>query len=154
MNIIKAEAKDIDIICSLYEQYFSYYASLQPDYYKEATANREFYIKLLGSDMDAIFLAWDENKPVGFCHVTQKQTPPIEFYVSHRFAVLLEMFVTSELRGSGIGGELMEAAKSWTKERELDYLELRVLQLNDFARRFYERQNFDVTAHTMRCMMN
>jgi GNAT superfamily N-acetyltransferase len=154
MRIVKAQPGDIDAVCILYKQFYAYYATQQPDYYKEAEPDREYFAKILESDMDIIFIAFDGNDaPVGICHIAQKQTPPVDFYVPHKFAVLIDLFVTNKHRGGGIGTDLLNEAKNWTRARKLDYLELRVLQLNEFARRFYERENFDVTAHTMRCML-
>lgn len=60
-------------------------------------------------------------------------------------AVLNELFVREEYRGTGVGDELMEAALGVTRQQSLplDRLVLDVDQHNERARAFYDRWGFD-----------
>lgn len=68
---------------------------------------------------------------------------------SHRFiwdsAVLNEIFVAPEHRGTGIADDLMAAAVDLARDQDLplDRLVLDVDQENDRAQAFYERHGFD-----------
>ncbi|GHU79133.1 hypothetical protein FACS1894191_1240 [Clostridia bacterium] len=153
MEIIRAELKNLNAVLELYKQYYAYYEHQQPDYYQKAEADEEYCKKIITGDLDDYLIACSKGEPVGICHVAEKKTPPVGHYVPHRFSVLINIFVAAPHRGSGADKALTDMAKEWSKARKLDYMELRVLHLNDFALHFYERENFEVTAHTMRCML-
>ena len=57
------------------------------------------------------------------------------------------------VRGQGVGGELLAAAKRWARNRRLEYLELNVLAQNENAIRLYESQDFVEATKVMRCML-
>lgn len=153
MRLVKAGPGEWEDLCRVYEVFFAYMAKQEPYTYQKTEANGAYYRKALESGQDLYTIAYDGDHPVGFCHVAEKETAPIEFYVKHRFAVLMELFVVSAYRGSEAGNLLMAEAKKWTRERKLDYLELRVTHLDTFARKLYEEEGFDITQHTMRCIM-
>ena len=61
--------------------------------------------------------------------------------------------VDEAVRGQGVGGELLAAAKRWARNRRLEYLELNVLAQNENAIRLYESQDFVEATKVMRCML-
>jgi ribosomal protein S18 acetylase RimI-like enzyme len=60
-------------------------------------------------------------------------------------AVLNEIYVSPEARGTGVADDLMDAAVSLAREQDLplDRLVLDVDRENERARAFYERHGFD-----------
>lgn len=54
-----------------------------------------------------------------------------------------------EVAGSCVGGELIEAAKSWAREHRLDYLGINVLAGNETARTLYEGRGFSEESVTL-----
>jgi ribosomal protein S18 acetylase RimI-like enzyme len=60
-------------------------------------------------------------------------------------AELLAMWVAPEVRGTGLGEELIDAAAHWARKYGSSRLTLQVVETNDRARRAYERAGFTVT---------
>jgi ribosomal protein S18 acetylase RimI-like enzyme len=66
-------------------------------------------------------------------------------YVEDGVADLVSMWVRPGCRGQRIGEALIEAAASWAKAHDFGTLCLWVTDVNDAARRLYERCGFTVT---------
>ncbi|MDR2665313.1 MAG: GNAT family N-acetyltransferase [Oscillospiraceae bacterium] len=98
-----------------------------------------------------IILAVENDLVLGFIHIRKVRTPPFDSIVPHNYAEIIDFIVTAEHRKSGIGSMLMEAAKQWTKIRNLDYIELFVLSNAKDEYCFYQYKGFVTVSHTMRC---
>ncbi|TVZ03021.1 GNAT family N-acetyltransferase [Trebonia kvetii] len=66
-------------------------------------------------------------------------------YVEDGVADLVSMWVRPGFRGQRVGEALIEAAASWAKARDFGTLWLWVTDMNDAARRLYERSGFTAT---------
>lgn len=150
MQIRLAEAKDIPGICALYNEFFLYNSSQQPQYYKEAEETGKYPESVLENGTEDLFVAADDSTVVGLIHVMEEHTPPYDCFVIHGYAVIVDLFVSEKFRGKGIGTRLLESAKWWAKERKLDYIELNVLAENEGGIRFYNRQRFQDVSRVMR----
>jgi ribosomal protein S18 acetylase RimI-like enzyme len=60
---------------------------------------------------------------------------------------LLAMWVHPAIRGSGAADELVAAVLAWAASEGAKLVRLKVIQSNDRARRFYERNGFRLTGH-------
>lgn len=150
MQIRPAEARDIPLICGLYNKFFLYNSNQQPQYYKEAVETGKYPESVLESDTENLFVAADDNTVVGLIHVTEEHTPPYDCFVTHGYAVIVDLFVSEKFRGRGIGTRLLESAKQWAKARKLDYIELNVLAENENGIRFYTRERYKAVSQIMR----
>ncbi len=151
MEIRLAALSDIEPICRLYEEFFAYNATLQPQYYKAAKEGGDYPRGTIQDDASDIFLAVEDGKAVGLIHIREAQTPPFGSVAPHNYAEIIDFITTAERRKRGAGSRLMEAAKQWAKNRKLDYIELFVLSEAKDERRFYENKDFVTVSHTMRC---
>lgn len=150
MEIRKAIHGDIEKINHLYEDFYAYNASQQPEYCSCAKENGRYPTSVIRSKRGAILVAETDGNIVGFIHIEKEETPAYPSVVSHRFANVIDFFVIQECRHRGIGKLLLDAAAEWAKARELEYLELFVLEENFTGRHFYEREGFATTSRTMR----
>ena len=81
-------------------------------------------------------IAWDGEAPVGHAHVAWSGT-------HLRLPEIQDMFVLPELRGRGIGTELVAAAERLARERGWARISLSVsVDGNPTARRLYERLGY------------
>ena len=87
---------------------------------------------------------------VGFVHVEEDATPPYPSVLSHRFACIVDFIVHKQYRKNGIGQLLLEEVKRWTQSRNLEYIELMVLENNVIGKSFYEREHFVTVSRSMR----
>jgi ribosomal protein S18 acetylase RimI-like enzyme len=150
MEVRLAEAKDIPDICRLYNEFYMYNAAQQPLYYRQAEETGNYPRNVLESGTEDLLVAAEGGGLIGLLHIMEEKTPPYPSLVRHHYAVIMELYVTEAFRGRGAGRELLEAAKQWAKARELDYLELNVLEENKNGIRFYLREKFKAVSQTMR----
>ncbi len=153
MLIREATKKDIPALCDIYRILFAEMASLQPDIWKEGEQNTSFLKELIRDSNAVLYIAEVEDQIAGFTLATENKRPPFPCIQPHRYAYLMDMAVLPPFRGKGIGSYLIERVKDWARSRQLDFVELGVLQNNTGAIRLYERQGFETQQYTMRCML-
>jgi GNAT superfamily N-acetyltransferase len=153
MEIRLATLSDIEPICQLYHEFWRYNADLQPMYYKEGKESGEYPRSTITGEESDIILAVDNETIVGFIHVKETRTPPFDAIVQHKCAEIIDFIVTAPCRKKGVGTELMNAAKQWSKSRSIDYIELFVLSNAVDEFHFYEHKDFVAVSHTMRCTL-
>ena len=67
---------------------------------------------------------------------------------------ILWIFVWMNAAGERVVGTmLLQQARAWAKERNLEYIELGVLAGNEGASRLYEKMGFSDVQKTMRCRL-
>jgi ribosomal protein S18 acetylase RimI-like enzyme len=150
MNIRLAIHDDINAINDLYTEFFAYNAEQQPKYYVAARERGEYPASVLNSDKGDIIVAETENMIVGFVHVEEDVTPPYPSVLSHKFVCIVDFIVNKQYRKKGIGQLLMQEVKHWAQSRNLEYIELMVLENNNIGKSFYEREHFMTVSRTMR----
>lgn len=143
MNIRKATVGDVTDISKLYLKLTKAMADLQPFFFKEETQEESFIKKLIEENTSDILLACNGKEVEGFAFIQEQVTPPFAIFHQHRFAYFLDLLVRPEQQGKGIGTKLINACKEWSKERELDYIQLSVLTNNHSAIQLYKRQGFE-----------
>jgi ribosomal protein S18 acetylase RimI-like enzyme len=153
MNLRLAMHNDIEAISSLYTEFYKYNAEQQPDYYVAAEEDGNYPQSVIDSNSGDILVAEVDGCIVGFIHIEEESTPPYPSVAPHRFACIVDLIVTQSSRRNGIGQLLLEDAKRWAKSRELEYLELTVLENNEIGRSFYEHKHFLRVSRTMRLKM-
>lgn len=85
-----------------------------------------------------VLLAGDPHDPSGYAVMTLRPT----VYCDGPLAVLDELYVRPDLRGGGIGTALLEYAISLLRARGGGEMHINVDEIDDGARRFYERHGF------------
>jgi len=93
--------------------------------------------RILGESAVVAILAEAED-PVGFALITLRPTP----YHDGPLAQLDELYVVPKLRGSGIGTRILDLAISTLRSRDVHEMHINVDEIDDGARRFYERHGF------------
>lgn len=150
MKIRAARETDLECIGELYQVLFYEMALYQPESFSPAVQSREFLLSVIrGRDAD-ILVAEEEGQVVGFALILLQETPLCSHLIPHRYAYLMDLLVEPGSRSRGAGAGLLDAARNWTVERELDYLELNVLSENIRAYALYRREGFQDARITMR----
>ena len=96
--------------------------------------------RCVADDERCVTVAESDGELVGYVFVLPERLSMI-----WDAAVLNELFVASDARGTGVADELMDAAVALARDQDLplDRLVLDVDRENDRAQRFYERHGFD-----------
>ena len=151
MEIRVATLRDAGGICQLYNEFWLYNEGLQPEYHQRAIENGEYPKNMIASEDSDIFIAIENDEIIGFMRVREAETLPYPPVVYHRYAEIVELFVTASCRRKGVGSLLMNAAKQWSKARNLDYIELMVLSDAKGEIAFYKQYGLTAASHIMRC---
>lgn len=85
-----------------------------------------------------VLFAGDPTDPVGYAVVTLRPT----VYCDGPLAVLDELYVIPDLRGGGIGTQLLRRAIDEVRARGGGEMHINVDEIDTEARRFYERHGF------------
>ena len=153
MEIRPMMQEDYPAVQALYRELFFEMAAIAPMYIQAADQDVEYLDAVLDSDEDDVLVADEEGTILGFVVLQTQLTPPIPCMVRYRFAALMDLMVRPDARNKGIGTALIDAAKAWTRQNGLRFLELDVLSGNQRARSLYEREGFAPVLSTMRLMM-
>ena len=154
ITIRPAGEGDIPAVVALYRQLDQALVDLQPEFFCVAPRGDEFVRQAVKAADADYLLAEEDGAVVGFALVNYAGwTPEFSCVLPHRYARLEDLAVDEAVRGQGVGGELLAAAKRWARNRRLEYLELNVLAQNENAIRLYESQDFVEATKVMRCML-
>ena len=153
MEIRPMMREDYPAVQTLYRELFFEMAAIAPTYIQAADQDVEYLDAVLDSDEDDVLVADEEGTILGFVVLQTQLTPPLPWMVRYRFAALMDLMVRPDARNKGIGTALIDAAKAWTRQNGLRFLELDVLSGNQRARSLYEREGFAPVLSTMRLMM-
>ena len=153
MEIRPMMREDYPAVQTLYRELFFEMAAIAPTYIQAADQDVEYLDAVLDSDEDDVLVADEEGTILGFVVLQTQLTPPIPCMVRYRFAALMDLMVRPDARNKGIGTALIDAAKAWTRQNGLRFLELDVWSGNQRARSLYEREGFAPVLSTMRLMM-
>ena len=154
IEIRPAVMQDLPDILALYGVLDRELVAMQPDFVCAAPRSEQDTAAALCDDNAVFFLAVQGGAIVGLALVEYAGwTPAFSCVLPHRYARLEDLAVDEAVRGQGVGGELLAAAKRWTRNRRLEYLELNVLAQNENAIRLDESQDFVEATKVMRCML-
>lgn len=94
--------------------------------------------RLLAREDVLVLLAWSSAEATGFALLTLRPTP----YSDGPLAQLEELYVRPQLRGRGLGTELLRGAVERLQEQGCEEMHINVDEVDADTRRFYERHGF------------
>ncbi|MEQ7220851.1 GNAT family N-acetyltransferase [Vagococcus fluvialis] len=140
MNV--ATIQHVDTIFLLYQEIIETHAKLEPDYFKKAKQSKEFIREMIESPDSDILLSYSKQLVVGFSMIKEVETPAYPMMKNRKYAYILDLVVTQSNRGQGLGKELLNDSIAWQKMRQLEYIELCVIEKNNHAKKMYESLGF------------
>jgi ribosomal protein S18 acetylase RimI-like enzyme len=92
-----------------------------------------------GRDDSEVFIAERGGRPIGCLHILEMKD-----FFGDRHGHVSVLATAADAEGSGVGRALMAHAEQWTARRGLRLMTLNVFAGNARARRFYDRNGFEV----------
>lgn len=103
---------------------------------------------LIASDNSAVFIGEIDGVIVATGYALIKEGMPQFTY--DNYAYLGFMYVSPEHRGKGINAKVIDAAKKWSKSRDINHLRLNVYKDNTSAIKAYEKLGFETEMYEMK----
>jgi GNAT superfamily N-acetyltransferase len=135
MNIRLAALADIPDLCDLLNLLFTQEAEFLPD---RAAQQRGLASIIQQPEVGQILIARQADKAVGMVNLLYT----VSTALGGRVALLEDMVVAPEMRGSGVGAQLLTRAIDVAKANGCLRITLLTDGVNEAAQRFYQRQGF------------
>jgi ribosomal protein S18 acetylase RimI-like enzyme len=152
ITIRAATAQDHEAICQILEEVDLLHREKLPHIYRKPDGparEQDYFLGLLADEDHALLVAEADAEPVGFAHVSVRDTPPIPLLVPRRVAMVDDVVVKSDHRRAGLGRALMERAHQWARAKGASEVQLTVYEFNQPAVRFYQALGYTVSTHQM-----
>lgn len=135
MELLKAHAQDLDIVCDFVDQYHKF------EHIESTTEQRKSAIKPLltkGSNLGEIYLISVDNEFVGYIAVC------FCYSIEHggKEAFIDEFYVRSNMRGRGIGQAVINSIKQKLEISGCFAIHLDVAKDNEIASKLYRNSGF------------
>jgi ribosomal protein S18 acetylase RimI-like enzyme len=149
MSITIVELKDANIITILNETVQNLHYEKYPEYFKayDYQAIRKAIEELLTQDNWYSYVAYDDNKPIGYILFYVKEYKENPFRYSYKGIHIDQLSVIKEYQNKGIGSLLMKKAEDKGKENNASQIELTYWENNTEAKEFYEKKGFEEGIH-------
>ncbi len=143
---------DLPALGRLFVEVNGLHVAFRPDVFRAIPtgARVERYLAFrLDEDDCRIFVADLDRAPIGFLLARLWQAPRVPIYWQ-RQEIEVEIVVVAEAaRGLGIGRALIRRAHLWAAEVGVERVRLTVHEVNEGARRFYERLGYTTEQRIM-----
>ncbi len=135
IEIKKATLSDLEAVLPLFDAYRVWYR-------KESNLDqaRTFLSDRLSQNDSVIYLAWNNEKAVGFTQLY----PSFSSTRMKRMWILNDLYIDEEYRGQGISKQLINAAKNLTNETKACGILLETETSNDIGNRLYPATGFEL----------
>ena len=136
-------AEEPDSLCELFSKLDALHVELLPETFNSfpgPSRPLDLLREKLKSQDKALFVAVVGDKLVGFTDIQRSSNPPYPMFKPREYALIDNIFVLDDFRGTGLAHSFFEHAKSWAKEHGLSNLQLKVYNANRAAIRFYEKE--------------
>lgn len=133
MSIVKATLADLESVTELFDLYRIFYKQES-----NIDGAREFIQERLAKEDSVIFIAFDEESPVGFVQLY----PSFSSVSMKRLWILNDLYVKEGVRGKGFGEKLMKKAIEFAEDTEAKGVLLETAADNVSAQKLYEKVGF------------
>ena len=142
-EIRRVTINDYEAMCGLFKELDTLHVKLLPENFRpfEGPARPVdlFKEKATGNDR-VLFVALGGTQIAGFVDIKKSSNPPYPMFRPKDFALVDNLYVSPEFRGTGLAHALFEKAKEWAKEQGFSSLRLKVYNKNEAAIRFYQKE--------------
>ena len=114
---------------------------------------KRFFSAALQDKNREIFICCDEQQPVGIISIQIGGHEGHAFCYAQKWIYIDQIGVTKEFRGKGVGKKLIEAAKDYAKNHNINRIILNVWSVNENAKLFFRRQGFATCIERMRIVL-
>ncbi len=139
MEITPANESDIPDLCKLLNILFTQEIDFQPD----MEAQSRGLARIIGNpETGLILVAREDSQALGMVNLLWT----VSTALGERVALLEDMVVAPEARGTGVGSQILQQAIQYAKDHGCKRITLLTDRANTEAQRFYQKHGFDFSA--------
>lgn len=149
--IRRASHSDLESLEKLNDETHEHHRAAKPDIFKKLTPGvlRDLILSYIDGRDVVTFVAEEAGDIVGFVQVKIEEVPENAFHTKLRRGLVNSLGVAASARHCGIGGQLMEAAENWIREKGLSQVLLNVWEFNESAISFYQTRGYSTHSRKM-----
>ena len=148
-SIRPAVVWDIAIMDPLFEELDEHHRVALPEIFRKPTAARRepawLDSVIAGPDHAILVAEGVDAKIMGLVVLITRSVPAIAVRDARQFVEITDLVVSSGMRRIGVGRSLIEASKTWTRERGILNLEVSAWSFNVETIEFYRKVGFQRT---------
>ena len=141
----QAAPEDAQALCELFLRYSRELENYEMEYTLIEPTLLSTIQGRIKSRMTLAAVAKDGEKVVGFLFCNISRLSGYTYEGSPLFGYISDTYVLPEYRGRHVAGGLTDMACRWLKENDVGYVELKGLESNQNAHRFWASQGFNPT---------
>ncbi len=145
LTLSQALPEDAEALCALFVRYIDELKRYEMAYDLEADSLLGAMQGRIRSRMTLAAVAKDGDTLVGFLFCNISRLSGYSYEGSPLFGYISDTYVLPEYRGQGAAAGLCGMAESWLRENGVGYMELKVLESNENAHRFWSAQGYAPT---------
>lgn len=157
MLIRKAESSDLSDILTILAQVGALHQKGRSDIFKANLLkyDEKAFLEILADQTKAVFAAADQSsgKVIGHLFCVIREITGSDTMRDARILYIDDLCVDENVRGSGVGKQLLEFAKTYAKEIGCTRVELHVWEFNRRAIAFYEHCGLTTQKRTMEIIL-
>ena len=138
--------KDYALIANLNQHVHDVHVAQYPEHFKPYNYDEimPFYKNIIDKEDYIFLLIEDENAPIGYAWIELKHYAENPFKHARKFVYVHQISISSHVRSKGYGSMLMAEIETIAKENGITTIELDYWVNNEGAKRFYEKQQYNV----------
>jgi diamine N-acetyltransferase len=153
MDVRLATVGDVELIARLNESIQQFHCELVPEYFRPASTHAVVAAlrELLAEHDTFCFVAWIDEKPVGYCLFKVVERDASAWATGSRRLHIDQLSVDSNWRRRGVGTLIMKTTNEFALEHNINEVVLDYWSRNSIARAFYKSLGF--MPHTERVLL-
>lgn len=152
LTVRRATSDDTRDLLELWAALDTQYRRALPEFLDEPAGpspTLDFLMEALGGRDRAILVAQRDGRIVGLVYVLVVTAPEHPLLAPRTYAVIDDVVVREDVRQSGVGRALVDAAEAWARDRGVSQFEAEAYEFNDAAQAFYSSLGYEVVSRIM-----
>ena len=143
--IREAEAKEINEILDLWEEFTRYLNRMEPQFFQLKPDAREIYHEILNNHINCpeylVLVVEDFGELVGY-HIASIRYPN-EVFIQEPYGHISDIYIKEKYRKKNVGVKLVDHSIKWLKMQGINNLNVKTFLFNPNGMAFWQRNGFE-----------
>jgi len=152
MRIIPAQEKHLDILVTLNVEVQNLHVGFEPEIFKVPSPDeiKTFFKNLFKNGNWKILISYEGEQPTGYISIQIGGHEEHAFCYQQKWLYIDHICVKKNFRRKGVGTMLIDAAKDFAKQHNINRIILDVWSVNENAKAFFKKEGFKTFIERMK----